>query len=106
MSRPGVIGTSAPRRSSTITFLIDGDAVALAHADAPQAGRYAVDLAPQLGVGQLPHRAVLVLADDRHHVGAVGGGVAIHAVVGQVDVAADEPLGPGGTARGIHHPLV
>jgi hypothetical protein len=53
------------------------------------------DLVEQLGVGDRSGVAGLALEVDRHLVALAGGDVAVEAVVGDVQLPADEPLGVG-----------
>ena len=53
----------------------------------------ALHLVEQLGVGDRAGVARLALEVDRHLVAAAGGDVAVEAVVADVELAADEPLG-------------
>src|SRR5439155_14379143 len=68
-------------------------AVALANAASLERGGETLDLAIEIPVGQRAAVAGLALPDEGG-LGAAGGGhMAIEAVVGHVELAADEPLG-------------
>ena len=72
---------------------VDVDPVAGLHAEALQGVGEALHLVEQLGVRDRPGVARLALEVDGDLVAAPGGDVAVEAVVGDVELAADEPLG-------------
>jgi len=81
----------------------DADAVAGADAERLQRVGEPIDLRRQLRIGQRATRAVVALPDDRGLGAAPGIEVAIEAVVGEVQPAADEPARPRRAARGVEH---
>ena len=72
---------------------VDVDPVAGLDAEPLQHVGEALDLGEQVGVGDRAGVARLTLEVDGDLVAAAGGDVAIEAVVGDVELAADEPLG-------------
>ena len=71
---------------------VDGDAVALAHAERLEGVGRLLHLAVQVGVGDGPGVARLALEVDGDAVAVAGLDVAVHAVVGGVELAAHVPL--------------
>ena len=74
---------------------VDVDAVARLHAEPLEGVGEPRHLVEQLGVGDRPGVARLALEVDGDLVTAAGGDVAVEAVVGDVELPADEPLGVG-----------
>ena len=74
---------------------VDVDPVTGLHAEALEHVGEALHLGEQLGVGDRPGVARLALEVDGDLVATAGGDVAVEAVVGDVELAADEPLGVG-----------
>ena len=74
---------------------VDGDAVAFLDAERLEGVGEFLHFGVQFGVGEAANFAGLAFPDDRGLVGALAEGVAVDAVVAEVDLAADEPLGPG-----------
>ena len=72
---------------------LDRDPVACAYAQLGQRVRRLAHLALQLGVGDRPRVAGLALPVERDLLAVTVLDVAVHAVVGDVELAADEPLG-------------
>src|SRR6185436_2822072 len=72
---------------------VDADAVSLLHAQALERVREAADLDQQLLVRERTDLARLALPDDRGLVLAPGRDVTVETVLGQVQLAADEPFG-------------
>ena len=72
---------------------VDVDPITGLHAEAPQGVGQPLDLVQELGVGDRAGVTRLTLEVDGHLVAAAGGDVAVEAVVGDVELAADEPLG-------------
>ena len=72
---------------------VDVDPVAGLDAEPLQHVGEALDLGEQLGVGDRAGVARLALEVDGDLVALAGGDVAVEAVVGDVELAADEPLG-------------
>ena len=73
---------------------VDGDSVAFLHAKPFQNVGELLHFAMQLLVGQDTDFAGLALPNDCGFILAPGGDVAIEAVVGEVDLAADKPFRP------------
>jgi hypothetical protein len=73
---------------------VDRDAVALLDAESLEGHGGLVDLAVELAVGEHPRIARLALPDDGGLVAPPRFGVAVDAVGGGVELAADEPFGP------------
>ena len=57
-----------------------------------QAVREAADPVEQILIGDLRHRSVIGLEDDRHLVGVAVGDVAVEAVVGDIELPVLEPF--------------
>ena len=74
---------------------VDRHAVALGHAQRAQRVREAVHFALQHPVGEHARIARLALPDDGRFIAPRGMRVAVDAVVGDVQLAADEPFHPG-----------
>ena len=74
---------------------VDRDAVALLDAERLQHVGELLHFAMQLLIGQDANFAGLALPDDRGFIFAPGRDVAVEAVVGEIDLAADEPFCPG-----------
>ena len=75
---------------------VDGDAIALADAEAREQVRGALDLDGQLGVREAARVAGLALPVDRDAVAVAREHVPVEAVVGHVELAIAEPAGDGG----------
>ncbi len=73
---------------------VDGDAVALFHAQALQDVGELLHFLEQFGVGDVTNLARLAFPNERGFAALAGQHVAIEAVVGEVDFAAAEPLHP------------
>ena len=73
---------------------VDRDAVALGHAQRLQRVGEAIHFALEHAEGQHARIARLAFPDDGGLVAARRMRVAVHAVVGDVELAADEPFGP------------
>ena len=71
---------------------VDGDPVALLHAEPAQRVREAADLLEQLAVGDRARVARLALPVVGDAVAEAGGDMAVEAVDADVELAADEPL--------------
>ena len=81
-----------------------GDAVAGLKAESGQAVGDTIGVAEQLGESDLAGGSVLRFPDAGQPAGVrSGSGPAIQAIVGDIDAAADEPLGPFGAAGKIEH---
>ncbi len=74
---------------------VDGDLVARPHAQLGQAVGGLADHPQEVGVGDGPGVARLALPMEGHPLAQAGGNVAVDAVDGHVEPAADEPLGEG-----------
>ena len=74
---------------------VDGDPVALLDAEALEHVGEALHLGEQVGVGDGAGVARLALPVERDPVAPAGVDVAVEAVLGDVERAADEPLGEG-----------
>jgi hypothetical protein len=74
---------------------VDGDTIAFANAQRLQHVRALGDLAQQLLIGEGSRIARLAFPQDGGFVLAPGGDVAVQAVVGNVQLAPDEPFGEG-----------
>ena len=74
---------------------VDGNAIAFLNAEGLEGVGEALNFSVQFGVGEAANLAGFALPDERGLLGALAEGVAIDAVVAQVELAADKPLGPG-----------
>ena len=74
---------------------VDGDAVAFLDAERLEGVGELLHFDVELGVGEAADFAGLAFPDEGGLVGACAEGVAVDAVVAEVELAADEPFGPG-----------
>ena len=74
---------------------VDGDAIAFLDAERLEGVGELLHFGVELGVGEAANLAGLALPDERGLAGACAEGVAVDAVVAEIELAADEPLGPG-----------
>ena len=70
---------------------VDGDAIALSHAEPTKRGRRAGDLVQQLRIGERPSFAALVEVDQRRVGASTGLDMTIERIPRQIRLPADEP---------------